>query len=445
MDHGTAGTADSSARALGALALISTELNSQLTLRDVKAAVLHAALVLNDAAVAAVAVLDGAGSVRISTLARRDLPPVRATGAGSTAEVFGPTGRAVTDQIRAVIRRREPVAIDDLPAGVIAGCIHSGTSAWMSDLADDSVLGPVDQALGHPVRDASGAVVAVLAVGWTERVGFAAEVRAVTELFCDLASSGLVRARHAEELTDLANRMRTALLPARTDHGRLDIAYDYVPALDTIGFGGDWFDVVEPGPNRVVLVVGDIAGHGVPAAARMALAQGVVRALVGSTEITEIPLRATSSLAAGGIEMLATLGIVDLDLGTMRASCQLAGHPPPMLRRPDGTVVRLGDPPLPPVGMVRVAPGPAEPTSVEPGSLLVLYTDGLIERRGSDLSDRLGELESSIAALPHDSPAAEALETICEDMLTDASEDDVAILVVKVLPDGDEAPSAPFG
>ncbi len=432
MDHGTVDRDDSSARSLGMLALFSAELNSQLTLEDLTAAVLHAALVLNDADIVALANLDRAGTVSIAKLERAALHLTDDPRSGFGDRTFGGAGPAGDEQVRSVVVNQSPVPIDDLPAGVIAGCIHSARSSWMRDLSRDTVLGEVHQALGHPIRDESGAVAAVLAVGWETSVGFGAEVKSVTELFCDLTGSGLLRARHAQELADLANRMRSALLPTRIAEDRLDVAYDYVPALNTIGFGGDWFDIVRTGPDHVLLVVGDIAGHGVPAAARMALAQGAVRALGEASLIADIPLLASRALAGDGTEMVATLGIVGLDLAARTATCQLAGHPPPMLRRPDGSVVRLGGEPLPPIGMVQRAHDSGDPVPLEPGSLLVLYTDGLVEQRRSDLSDRLGELESSIAGLDADISAADALSTICDDMLTAASEDDVAILVVRL-------------
>ncbi len=431
MDDLTAEMADPPARALSMLALISAELNSQMSLEGVTAAVLHAAVELNDASVAVVGNLDGSGSISVTSLERDEIPLAAGCPGIGHQDDRSHGALRMAEQMRSVVRPRDPITIDDLPRGVIASCLRSGEPSWLRRQTEETLLGKVDQAFAHPVRDEAGAVVAVLAVGWNTEVASGTDIRAVTELFCDLASSGLVRARRAEELSDLAKQLRTELLPATVTRDHLEVAFDYVPALNTLGFGGDWFDIVEPEPGRMVLVVGDIAGHGVHAAAQMALAQGAVRGLSQCSAIEAIPRLATRCLTETDKGMLATLALIDVDLRSDTIACQLAGHPPPMLRQRDGRVLRLGGTPLPPIGMVQTVDVPGDRTAFDQGDIVVLYSDGLIERRGADLSERLDQLERTIAELDVDVSAPEALETICNSMLTDDSEDDVAILVLK--------------
>jgi hypothetical protein len=428
-------TADSSTHALTKLALLAAELNTRANLADVTASVLHAALELNDASISAVANLDGGGFVSVSSLRRSELPQSDRVDRSRNDSGDERRGQDERELIRKAVRRSEMIPIDDLSIGIISACIHSEQSSWHRQIPEHSMLGGASQALGHPVHDESGTLVAVLGLGWDTDTPFGTDARSVAEFFCDLTASSLVRARRNEELAGLATQMRTALLPALAIHDELDVAFDYVPALNTIGFGGDWFDIIETVNGRTILVVGDIAGHGVEAAARMALAQGAVRALSQLFSIHEIPGLTTSALVGDSSEMLATLGLVEVDLRAMTIACQLAGHPPPILRRPDGSVEQFGGDPLPPIGMVRSAGDPCEAWELSTGCTIVLYSDGLIERRGADLAERLAELETIVGELDSEASAAQALHTICTAMLTDASEDDVAILVLKVRED----------
>ncbi|MFG0318678.1 MAG: SpoIIE family protein phosphatase, partial [Planctomycetota bacterium JB042] len=149
------------------------------------------------------------------------------------------------------------------------------------------------------------------------------------------------------QLEGLAESLRSELLPTSTPRPDVTVAVDYVPAMNAIGFGGDWFDTVDPHPDRLVLVVGDVAGHGVAAAARMALAQGAIRGLAMRSAMSDVPRLATRALTGARREFFATLGIIQLDLAAMTISCALAGHPPPMMRTTDGVVTRLGGAPQP--------------------------------------------------------------------------------------------------
>ena len=234
------------------------------------------------------------------------------------------------------------------------------------------------------------------------------------------------------QLEDLAQTLRRELLPTSTPRPEVHVAVDYVPAMNAIGFGGDWFDTVDPDEHRLVLIVGDVAGHGARAAARMALAQGAVRGLAMSSTLGHLPWLATRALTGSRPEFFATVGLIEVDLRTMSVAAALAGHPPPMLRGPDGTVTRLGGDPAPPIGLVDAPRAEPLPIPLMAGSLIVLYSDGLVERRGENLADRLDRLQEVVSDLDSALDAERALSEICNEMLTDDSEDDVAILVARV-------------
>ncbi len=126
------------------------------------------------------------------------------------------------------------------------------------------------------------------------------------------------------------------------------------------------------------------------------------------------------------------MAMVVIDVGALELRCQLAGHPPPVLRRPDGTVERLGGELSPPLGMVSEGADEATASPVEPGTLLVMYSDGLIERRDRDLREGSEELISVVSSLPGSATAAEALRLVADAMVPMGSEDDVAIVVARI-------------
>lgn len=413
---------DGNGSGLTHLAMASTELSARMGLHEVVTSVLDLAVGLNGSTHAAVMLLEDTGAV---------------------------SGRIIRYGSR---ETSQYATTSEMTKGALRDCLESGLGSWhvrpaveppasdmqtrrtprVTELRAEEILSDVSVAIAHPVKDPTGEVLGAVAIGWERPPEDSPSVRATTELFCELAEASISRAMRTEELSGLADQLREALLPAGNSHVELDVAFDYVPALNTIGFGGDWFDFVDRSDHSVVLVVGDVAGHGVSAAAQMALIQGAVRGLALRSSVDELPALASRALTGGRAEFVATLGVLKVDLAEMTVSCWLAGHPPPMLRHPGGAVQQLGDEPAPPIGMVSEPMAPTAVHGLEDGCLLVLYSDGLIERRGTDLDERLAMLESVVAGLDDGADAQSCLETICEEMLTDASEDDVAILVARV-------------
>jgi PAS domain S-box-containing protein len=219
-------------------------------------------------------------------------------------------------------------------------------------------------------------------------------------------------------------------------HTGIDIAHRYLPASDLTGVGGDWYDVISLGGGRVALVVGDVMGHGVRAAAVMGQLRTATRTLASLDlqpaevlrHLDELMDHLGGSLAA---VHFATCIVAVYDPAERICRIARAGHVPPLAVWPDGTTELLDIPPGVPLG-VGGHPFESRDIKLPDGSLLVLCTDGLVESRapGRDIDDGLHDLAAGIK------DPTMALEAIADSLIAglrgDRTLDDAALLVARV-------------
>jgi anti-sigma regulatory factor (Ser/Thr protein kinase) len=221
----------------------------------------------------------------------------------------------------------------------------------------------------------------------------------------------------------------------------LDVAARYVPAGSGAPVGGDWYDVIPLGAGRVALVIGDVMGRGVHAAAVMGQLRTAVRTCarldLPPVDVIDVLDGIVADLGPSTLDAhFATCVYAVFDPHTRDLLLAGAGHLPPVLRTAAGGVERLDLEVSAPLG-VGDAPRQAR-VRLEPGSVLALYTDGLVEVRGSDLDDGLDALCRTMADGP------EGLEDLCDTVLTTLAtdaDDDVALLLVRVPADIDSRSS----
>lgn len=259
-------------------------------------------------------------------------------------------------------------------------------------------------------------------------VGIAALARDETEL-----------RRLQREIEALSDQRRQALeelqrglLPTAIPQVEgFDVAARYMSASEEVRLGGDWFDVVRMRDGRLALSIGDAVGHGIAAIGLMSRASGAMRAYVSQQLDPDAMLRNLDVLMGEGegeAVASAMVGRLSPD-GLLEYST--AGHPYALLRAADGHVGRLTAAQGPLLGARRHPRYRSRTAVLEPGGALVLYTDGLIERRDESLADGMARLADVVAAQPPGSTADALLQAVLEACLDDRErEDDVCVIVV---------------
>ncbi|HEX6056337.1 MAG TPA: SpoIIE family protein phosphatase [Intrasporangium sp.] len=240
------------------------------------------------------------------------------------------------------------------------------------------------------------------------------------------------RTRHEH---DIAETLQRTLLPERLpDVPGVGLAARYVPATSDVQIGGDWYDVLPLPGGRVGLAIGDVAGHGPSAAASMAQLRMALRVYALQDPSPASVLRSVHRLVWQlPMPEMVTLLYAVLDPVTHTVRYASAGHPP-VLAFDRTKAAYLGGGLAPPIGVTAEAFYQEELRELEPGSTLLLYTDGLVERRGSSITEGLDRLSEAAKAM-----AGEDLERLCDHLvrsmivLGDVA-DDVALIAVRPLP-----------
>ncbi|MFJ1970251.1 PP2C family protein-serine/threonine phosphatase [Streptomyces sp. NPDC087903] len=243
-----------------------------------------------------------------------------------------------------------------------------------------------------------------------------------------------LRQAHARE-REVALALQEAMLPAPRQVGDHRAAVRYRPAVGALNVCGDWYDLVDlVDGRRLGVSVGDVVGHGLAAAGVM----GQLRsALSAASRVAEGPAQALNVLGRyanvvdGAESATAVTTFVDFERHTITYSS--AGHPPPALVHPDGHVEfldRATDPPLD--ARPDPAPRPQAETTFTSGATLVLYTDGLIERRHEDIDTGLARLAGSLSRHRTADPEALADAVLFELLPPGGATDDTALIVVRL-------------
>ncbi|WP_371667430.1 SpoIIE family protein phosphatase [Streptomyces sp. NBC_00289] len=244
-----------------------------------------------------------------------------------------------------------------------------------------------------------------------------------------------LRLAHARE-REVALALQEALLPAPSPVGHHRVAVRYRPATDALNVCGDWYDLVDlPGEgDRIAIAVGDVVGHGLRAACVM----GQLRsALSAAARVADGPAQALDVLGlyaryVDGAESTTAVNTF-IDWGSHTLTYSSAGHLPPALLHPDGTVLFLDQATDPPLGArPEHIPRPQASTPFVEGATLVLYTDGLVERRTEDIDVGLARLADSLTRHRHADP-----EALSDHLLTDllppaGNTDDIALVALRL-------------
>lgn len=415
---------DLAARRLAGVAEVALGLAEADTLTELLTAVAEQGLPVLGCDGGAVAVLDPDDDTTLLSYVTSSYGPDAQAGYGRlpvTARL--PVAVAATAGLRVLVRNREEaVAFSPEMAEVVE---VTGSQAFVS----------------VPVR-IGGRVVGVLTAGWDAPQEFGEERLALLETFASQCAQALHRlqaleaeraaARRVARIAEGLQRSLLAELPRSAD---LELAARYVPAADEAQVGGDWYDAFRVGDDTLCLVIGDVAGHDHQAAVHMAqvrnVLRGVAHAVVGPpAAVLEALDRALRDLV---VDAVATAVLATVTEGTGGGPRTLrwssAGHPPPLLLHADGHVEHLDSTPDLLLGVRAETSRHDHEHVLPPGSTLVLYTDGLVERRHEHLGAGLARLQRNATAL-----GALPLEELCSTLLARQShghEDDVALIALR--------------
>jgi hypothetical protein len=265
-----------------------------------------------------------------------------------------------------------------------------------------------------------------------------------TDLMKQIASRGALAIDNARRYTrehKAAVALQQRLLPpATTDTPAAETAGVYLPAGGGADISGDWYDAIALPSLRLALVAGDVVGHGMPASATMGRLRAAIQTLADLelepdellTRIADLVQRLAAEAPPGDHDIVgATCLYAVYDPVTQRCTIASAGHPPPVLVRPDGTAEAVRISPGPPLS---VSGMPYETTTIdlEPGNILALYTDGLVERGDHDIDQGLQRLTDSLAASCRpDRALDETGRVLLTNLVDEAPRDDATLLLAR--------------
>jgi serine phosphatase RsbU (regulator of sigma subunit) len=410
---------------LAALADVALQLAQALTVEDLTGIVTDRGLAALGADGGALAILEADGMLQLSISAALGK---RGEAAYRSLHLNEPSPGSLVARTGQRVLLPDAEAARQLP-GMQAVLDDTGCQAWA----------------GLPLRS-QGRTLGSLLVGWSEPQKFtAAEIEVFEGLAAQCAHSlDRLLARQAERASAAADRRMSETLqrslltdPPRPDD--LEIVVRYRPAVQEARVGGDWYDAFLTAHGTTCLVVGDVAGHDRDAAAAMGQLRNLLRGIAYTVQqppaaVLEQLDRAIRDLDVGSLAT-GVLAMVHQDAEQAATGARLvrwsnAGHPPPLLIEASGSVRLLETDPDLLLGLDAATARTDHEVLFGPGATLLLYTDGLVERRGPSIQDGLDWFTDAVHDL-----AGQNLDTLCDrllDQVDSRGHDDIALLALRV-------------
>jgi serine phosphatase RsbU (regulator of sigma subunit) len=341
------------------------------------------------------------------------------------------------------LRNNRPVVIQELT--------QAHVEAMVADEESRAALAPlgVSAVAAFPLI-ARGETFGVLTLAnGAVRGAFTEDELRTAEIASRRAALALDNARLAAASQQVAERLQLSLLSPPVQPDSLELAVRYRPATQGMSIGGDWYDAFLQPDGDTVLVIGDVMGHDIEAAVAMGQVKTLVRGIAYDRleEPAGVLRRVDHALVGLAVPAMATALVCRIEQhdadsapGPRRLRWSTAGHPDPMLLRADGSVVDLSAPVGPPLGIGWLGPRADGLTTMPDGSTLLLFTDGLFERRGVLLDDGRAQVREILQRCA-DLPLNLLCDRLLAELLGDRVEDDVAVLAVRAHPVHTERPA----
>jgi PAS domain S-box-containing protein len=423
--------AEAAARRAQLVADVTSDLSDTLDAEEAVARLAHL-LVPELADWCLVTLVDEDGGLRDVGWAHVDPAMQEATARYSAVRVAALTSTSLVAQ---AVRTRHPAVITHDATERIAAVLEPGEARdLLRQLAPSSA--------GILPMQARGRTVGLLSLfGGAGRGPYDADLVAAARDVAARAALALDNARLFQEQRRLAEELQRSLLTPPPEPDHLQVVVRYVPAAQAAQVGGDWYDAFLQPSGATMLVIGDVVGHDTAAAAAMGQVRGLLRGIAFTTEEGPAAVLTRLDAALEGLQvgtnataivarLEQTLEERDRDVTRLRWSN--AGHPPPMTVDEDGVVqVLAADEADLLLGIDPLSPRVECVTELGRASTVLLYTDGLVERRGQSLDEGLERLRALLAEL-----APLSLDDLCDALLQrllpSSADDDVALVAVRL-------------
>jgi GAF domain-containing protein len=394
------------------LAQLAQELSAATTVQQVSAVITTTGRALLGAAFANLALVDP-DARHLDIVHSPPLPPeMDERYSRVSLSEWLPLSRAVTTG--------QPVLLSD----------HDDVFEQYPSLLADTVAAGLVATASVPLFLADRTTAGAIGIAWDTAYDFNPIARSLLTTVAEMCGQALDRSQVGDARTQFVRSLQYALLPVAGRRDGLDIAATYMAANNALGFGGDWYDFVHIDDCRTAVIVGDVCGHGIEAAARMTQIRGAINALVmlHADDLDHVFDHAEHQLHLDERDFIATLTINIIDTSSDTITYASAGHPPPILVSPDGVIARLEGATRPVLGF---GPLPAAVRRVPftTGCVLVAYTDGLIEQGRCPIDVGMDRLAATVHNARHGT--AQAISDAIAASITQRAADDIAFTVVR--------------
>jgi serine phosphatase RsbU (regulator of sigma subunit) len=321
-------------------------------------------------------------------------------------------------------------AVRDQRVVVLSG--HADYLEQFPEVWEDTQAAGIRATCSLPLCRSDGSPIGALGFAWSASPPFDLKMDTALRAVGHLVAEIVERAEVYDAEHQLIASLHERLLSALPEVEGIATAARYLAAGQSDAIGGDWFEGLVLDDSRFAVVVGDVTGHGLVAAADMALIRGLITALLhDGVPLEDVFGRVSRVLTRRPDGLLATAAVVLISTATSTLTYATAGHPPPLLIQPDRTIDRLDRANAPMLGLDRseqraaIAPFPS-------GATLIMYTDGLVERRERPFTEGI---DRAVQVLSHEftTPSTGAyIDALLADLVGDRHDnDDVAVVVVQ--------------
>jgi anti-sigma regulatory factor (Ser/Thr protein kinase)/GAF domain-containing protein len=319
--------------------------------------------------------------------------------------------------------------------------LNTGAAVWIAGAEEGSARYPqlaerfarIAQAVVSLPLSAGGETVGALTLTFPDLERISGADRDFLSTVAAMCAQALTRARLFDAEKRSIDELQRHLLPRQLPAvAGVDLAVHYASAETGVDIGGDWYDVVALPSGALALVMGDVEGHDLGAAALMGLLRSALRAYTLEEHPPAVALsRANTFLAGLAVERIVTVAVLHLHPEEGLVTAVSAGHPAALVVSPELQVSEVPTENGPPLGVFEHGMHWPETTSpLAPGSVITMFTDGLVEQRGEDISVGIARLRETMSA-NRNAPVEGFLARLLG-ARTDAASDDVAILVAKL-------------